>query len=172
MNLRPTFDPSLIKRPAPQLLTYYIIIAVLTLPAIFITLPLMWLRYATLQYSFDKDGISMRWGILFRREILLTYRRIQDIHLTKNILQRWLGLATVSIQTASGSATPEMSIEGILEAEELRDYLYKQMRGAKGQLDPSEDEAAKESHEDETTLLLQQIRDNLAKLVTIQETPA
>ena len=33
---------------------------------------------------------------------------------TRNIIQRWLGLATISIQTASGSSSPEVNVEGIL----------------------------------------------------------
>ena len=78
----------------------------------------------------------MSWGILFRRETYLTYKRIQDIHLTRNIIQRWMGLATVSIQTASGSSNAEMSIEGLLQAEPLRDFLYAKMRGAKGEHEP------------------------------------
>ncbi len=67
----------------------------------------------------------------FKREVNLTYRRLQDIHLTHNLLQRWMGLATISLQTASGNAGAEMSIEGVLEAEQLRDFLYARMRGAK-----------------------------------------
>lgn len=39
----------------------------------------------------------MSWGILFPREVHLTYRRIQDIHLTRNVLQRWMRLDTVGI---------------------------------------------------------------------------
>lgn len=73
----------------------------------------------------------MRWGILFRREILLNYARIQDIHLTSNFVERWLGLARIQIQTASGSATPEMTIEGIPEFEAVRDFLYRRMRGTR-----------------------------------------
>lgn len=73
----------------------------------------------------------MRWGILFRKEVYLTYRRLQDIHLTRNVLQRWMGLAKISLQTASGSSQAEMVVEGVLQAEELRDYLYSQMRGAR-----------------------------------------
>ncbi len=42
-----------------------------------------------------------------------------------------MGLATISLQTASGNAGAEMSIEGVLEAEALRDFLYARMRGAK-----------------------------------------
>src|SRR5690606_33558570 len=90
----------------------------------------LYFKYETLRYRFDDKGISMSWGLLFRREVHLTYRRIQDIQLTRNIVQRWLGLASVAIQTASGASSAEMVIEGVLEAEALRDYLYRQMRGA------------------------------------------
>lgn len=71
----------------------------------------------------------MRWGILFRREVLLNYARIQDIHLVSNVVERWLGLARIQIQTASGSSTPEMTIEGVMEFEAVRDFLYSRMRG-------------------------------------------
>ena len=71
----------------------------------------------------------MRVGILFRREVNLTYARIQDIHLRSNLIQRWLGLAVVQIQTASGSAGAELVIEGFKEFEAIRDFLYSRMRG-------------------------------------------
>ena len=74
----------------------------------------------------------MRWGILFRREITLTYARIQDIHLTSNILERWLRLARIQIQTASASAAAEMTLEGLHEFETVRDFLYTKMRGVRG----------------------------------------
>ena len=45
-----------------------------------------------------------------------------------------MGLATVGIQTASGSSGPEMAIEGVLQAEQLRDYLYTEMRGSKAEV--------------------------------------
>ena len=80
---------------------------------------------------FDAEGVKMSWGVLFRREINLTYARIQDIHLTSNILERWLGLARIQIQTASGSSGAEMTIEGVREFERLRDFLYSKMRGTK-----------------------------------------
>jgi uncharacterized membrane protein YdbT with pleckstrin-like domain len=118
-----TFDPTAIERPAAALLKYYFLVALLSGPAFpIVFLPLLF-KYETLRYRFDDSGVSMSWGLLFRRETYLTYRRIQDIHLTRNIIQRWMKLATVSVQTASGSATPEMSIEGILAADQLRDYL-------------------------------------------------
>ena len=135
--------------------------SLLTGPGIVVMLLPLFFKYETLRYKFEDDGMSMSWGILFRHEIHLTYRRIQDIHLSRNLIQRWLGLSTLSIQTASGSASPEMNIEGILEAEQLRDYLYSKMRGARG-LD--ENVADSEQHpQDEALALLREIRDLLRK---------
>lgn len=124
------FDPMQITRPERALLKYYMVTALLTGPGFPLVFLPLFFKYETLRYKFDSEGVSMSWGILFRREVYLTYRRIQDIHLTGNLIQRWLGLANVSVQTASGSAMPEMVIEGVSQANELRDFLYSRMRGA------------------------------------------
>ncbi|HCE46639.1 MAG TPA: hypothetical protein DET40_24085 [Lentisphaeria bacterium] len=120
-----------IERPSPMLLKLYVVRSILSGPFIFITLPVLLFRYYTLKYRFDAEGISMKWGFIFRKEVNLTYARIQDIHLTSGLVQRWLSLADVKVQTASGSAEPEMTIEGIVEYEKLRDFLYAKMRGYK-----------------------------------------
>jgi membrane protein YdbS with pleckstrin-like domain len=119
-----------IERPHPNLMKLYLIRCLLTGPGLIIALPLYYFRYHTLRYSFDEEGIHMRWGILFRRQINLTYTRIQDIHLISGFIQRWLKLADIHIQTASGSSSAEMKIEGLLEYEEVRSFLYSKMRGA------------------------------------------
>jgi uncharacterized membrane protein YdbT with pleckstrin-like domain len=120
-----------ITRPHSSLMTLYVIRCLLAFPAAPILLPVLFFRYKTLHYKFDEEGVSMGWGILFRKEIYLTYTRTQDIHLSSGIIQRWLGLADIQIQTASGSAAAEMTIEGLLEHEMVRDYLYQRMRGLK-----------------------------------------
>jgi putative membrane protein len=162
------FDASQITRPDPKLFTYYLLVAFCTGPAVIFILPPLWLRYMTLRYRFDAEGVSMRRGLFFQREVQLTYRRIQDIHVTRNLFQRWLGLADVSIQTASGSATPEMKIEGIIEAEALRDYLYTRMRGARND-DHAATSAIGRSSPDRALELLEGIRDNLAAVVEKQK---
>ncbi len=120
-----------ITRPHPRLLAYYCVRALL-LPLRLIALPYDYFRYHTMRYAFDGEGIGMSWGVLFRREIHLTYARIQDIHVTSSFVQRWFGLADLQLQTASGSSGPEMTIEGVLDVEGLRDFLYSRMRGARG----------------------------------------
>ena len=96
-----SFDPSTITRPDARLMKYYVIVALLSVFAFPITLFVLWIKYRTLRYRFDDEGIWRAQGLLWRSEVNVTYRRIQDIHLTNGLLQRWLGLSTVSIQTAA-----------------------------------------------------------------------
>ena len=118
--------------PDRKLLTYYVLSSLLLGPLCLFWLVPMYFRYHTLRYEIDEEGITMRWGILFRREVSLTFARIQDIHLTSNFVERWLGLGKIQVQTASGSASAEMTLEGVLAYEALRDFLYERMRGARG----------------------------------------
>jgi putative membrane protein len=162
------FDPSAITRPHERLMTYYFIVSLLTFVAFPITLIGLYIKFRTLQYRFDDEGVWRKQGLLWRREVNVAYRRIQDIHLTSGLIQRWLGLATVSIQTAAGSATPEITIEGVLEAEALRNFLYTKMRGVK---EPTTDRPAASPLDvstlpngDLTLVLLTDIRDALRRL--------
>ena len=91
------YDPMSITRPIPELLKYYALYSLLSLVGFPIVFLIHFIKYKTLQYKFDDKGIAMSWGYLFRKEIYLTYRRIQDIHVTRNLIHRWLNLAAVSI---------------------------------------------------------------------------
>ena len=120
-----------IEKPDKALWTYYFLSTLVAFPLLPIMAPYLWFRYSTMRYKFTDDGISMSWGILFRREVIVNYARIQDIHLRSNFVERWLGLARILVQTASGSSSAEMTIEGLKEFEQLRDFLYSRMRGVK-----------------------------------------
>ena len=120
-----------IARPDPALWRYYFFMLLIVPPLLPILILPAWFRYHTMRYKFTDEGISMSWGILFRREIIVNYARIQDIHLRSNLLERWLGLARVLVQTASGNAGAELTLEGLKEFEAVRDFLYSRMRGVK-----------------------------------------
>jgi len=142
-----------IDRPHPNLLWQFLVFAVFTLPAFPVTALLLYFRYHTLRYRFDAQGVSISYGVLFRREAFLTYARIQDIHLKRNIIERWLGLGTVEVETAGGSGGGPELIQGLKEYEEVRDYLYARMRGAAA--------APAVHHEESAAALLVEIRDAL-----------
>ena len=167
LTTAPGFDPTTITQPHERLLTYYFIVALLTLPAFPVTMIVLYIKYRTMRFRFDQEGIWKRQGLLWRHETNVAYRRIQDIHLTNGIIQRWLGLATVSIQTAAGSSTAEVTIDGVLEAEALRDYLYTKMRGVRDGAHaaaPLPEAAGGGEAHDETLALLIEIRDSLRQL--------
>ena len=152
-------DPFSITRPDESLLKYYFLVSACSLIAFPIVFIPLYIRYRTLRYRFDAEGVSMSWGLLFHNEVYLTYRRVQDIHVTRNLIERWLGLAKVPIQTASGTSGATMKIEGIVQAEVLRDFLYERMRGARSE--QSDGEGLSTAQPLDATLLLREIRDAL-----------
>ncbi len=171
------FDPNRLELPAPPLLTYYILGTLFSGPFLVLLLPPLWIRYKTLKYQFEDGALRMQVGFLFRKETVTAYRRIQDIHVTSNVIQRWLGIASISIQTASGSAMPEIVLEGVTQPEKMRDWLYERLRGAKGGSAPGNSPGSISGHapstantlqsdqaSDEVVELLSEIRDNLATL--------
>ena len=187
MNTQPTqLDTTALERPSPKLLTYYLLTGLLTGPGLVIAIPALIIRYNTLRYRFEESGLRMQLGLFFRKEVVVAFRRIQDIHVSRNLIQRWLGIASVSVQTASGNAMPEIVLEGITDPDTVRDWLYERMRGAKGYSTASPLAAIGSDslvppklgdnggdnggvnggvNGDEVTALLRGIRDNLASMV-------
>ena len=146
-----------IERPHPNLQKMYLLKALAALIAFpVVVLPLMF-KYYTLRYKLDDEGVSASWGVLFRREIYLTYKRIQDIHVKRNVFERWLGIGTVDIQTASGSSSAELSLEGMSDYEGVRDFLYSRMRGH-ATANASSPTKASEAESGELVALLREIK--------------
>lgn len=123
----PRIDLESFRRPHSRLLPVLVARSFLWGPLFPIPLVLGIVRFRTLRYRFDRHGISMSWGALFRREVSLAYGRIQDLHVVSGPVERTLGLARIQVQTASGSSKAEMTIEGFLEHAALRDALYRRM---------------------------------------------
>lgn len=167
------FDPKSITRPDESYWTYGVICSAMTLIGFPFAMVAFAIKYNTLRYAIDSEGVAMRVGWLWKRETYIAYRRIQDIHVTRNLLHRWLGLSRIEIMTASGHAGAELVIEGVREFEPLRDYLYTKMRGARGETPNSATTGAAAgtsggSHVDgggaEALALLLQIRDEVRSL--------
>lgn len=151
-----------IERPHKNLLILYFLTALCTLflfPFVFVPL---YFRYHTLRYKLDDEGISAKWGILFHKEVYVTYRRVQDIHVSRNLVERWLGIAKVELQTAAGSSTAELSLEGMQDFEAVRDFLYGKMRGARAGAAPEDAKpVALEDASAEAVALLREIKGEL-----------
>ena len=130
-HLKPV-DPAdiyALTRPDDKLLTLYVIYSLLATAAFPFVFPPLYFRFKTLRYRFDEKGVAVSYGLLWRRESYLTYARIQDIHVSRNIFERWLGLGSVEIQTAAGSANAAEAIVGVRRYDDIRNFLYARMRG-------------------------------------------
>ena len=157
-----------IRRPHPKLLRYYVLFSLITGPAFPVVFTILFLRYRTLRYRFDDEGVTMSWGAVFKREISLTYSRIQDIHVQSNAVERWLGLSRLLVQTASGSAKAEMKVEGLLELSAVRNFMYSRMRGARTSVPAAESAPPAQAAESDSSELASTLREIAREVAAIR----
>jgi membrane protein YdbS with pleckstrin-like domain len=76
-------------------------------------------------YELHEDEMRWRRGVWFRRTGIVPYNRITNLDVVQGPVMRALSISTLSIQTAgySGQAVPEIRIEAIEHAEELRELI-------------------------------------------------
>ena len=162
-HLKPVDETEIlaITRPHPRLLTLYFVRCLGATVAFPIAFLPCYLRYLTLRYRFDNEGVAVSWGYFFRKETYLTYTRIQDIHVTRGIIERWLGLGTVEIQTAAGSSQAEEAIVGVTQFDAVRNFLYARMRGHELQAAGGQTSPAATAGDESLDSLLRDIRDEL-----------
>lgn len=92
------------------------------------------LYYESMWYELHEDEMRWKRGVIFRRTGIVPYNRITNIDIRQGPVMRWLGISTLSIQTAgySGRAQAEIRIEGIVHAEELRELIRGMVRTCSG----------------------------------------
>jgi membrane protein YdbS with pleckstrin-like domain len=85
-----------------------------------------YLRTRAYRIDFGPQGIALQMGVLSRSHETLIYAKIQDIMIRRSVLERLLGLSTVTIQNAMGQ--PE-HIPGLKAstAESLRDEILRRL---------------------------------------------
>ena len=124
--------------PGPEIdgIVTGIVLAGLLLTAV---LFIVWTRlyYNTMEYELHDDELRWRRGVWFRTTGIVPYNRITNLDLRQGPVMRWLRISTISVQTAgySGQAVPEIRIEAIEQAEELREILRGYVRACSGRSD-------------------------------------
>jgi len=87
----------------------------------------LWMRlyYQCMSYELHEDEMRWRRGVWFRTTGIVPYNRITNRDIRQGPVMRWLGISSISIQTAGyyGQAIPEIRIEAIEQAEELREII-------------------------------------------------
>ncbi len=75
--------------------------------------------YRRFEYELTADTFDITSGVISRRQREIPYGRIQNVDISRNVLQRLLGISSVSLETAGGSST-EGSIQYVTADEATR----------------------------------------------------
>jgi putative membrane protein len=118
---------------------YEIWLMILFVPAVIGALA----KYLSFRYRFGPDELVIREGIVTRNERHVPYARIQNIDLVQNPLHRWLGVAEVRVETASGDR-PEaiMRVLSLSAVETMREHVFREKRAAEAAGEAIEDQDA------------------------------
>jgi membrane protein YdbS with pleckstrin-like domain len=99
------------------------------------------LRYDTAWYVMTDRSIRIRRGVWIIQETTITFENVQNVSVRQGPLQRHFGIANVTIETAGAGASAgkhgstmianQGVIEGIENAEEIRDLILARLRTSK-----------------------------------------
>lgn len=86
-----------------------------------VTLAYQAIYYQRFEYELTEDTLDIRSGVVSRRNREIPIRRVQNVDITRNVVQRLLGIAQIDLETAGGSST-EASLKyvGVEEARRLQ----------------------------------------------------
>ncbi len=83
------------------------------------------IRYATFRFRLDDDELMIRHGVLTKNERHIPFHRVQNIDLIQNPLHRLLSVATVRIETASGTdAEAHLQVLSIDAVDRMRERVF------------------------------------------------
>ncbi|WP_050032874.1 PH domain-containing protein [Halorubrum halophilum] len=87
--------------------------------------------YRRFDYELTDDTLDISSGVISRREREIPYRRIQNVDVSRSVIQRAIGVAAVDLETAGGSST-EGSIRFVTPGEATRLQREVQRRKSTG----------------------------------------
>ncbi len=113
--------------------------AVWWVPAMLLTGP----YYRSLSYEIQDDEVIVHVGILTKSVKHVPYRTVTNLTVKRDILDRWLGLGTLNIQTAgmSGQTGAEERLVGLPNVQEIYELVVTELRRFRGGMAPTAAEA-------------------------------
>jgi putative membrane protein len=117
--------------------------------------------HRSLSYEVGDEQVIVRQGVLTRAVKHVPYRTVTNLTVKRTLIDRWLGLGRLDIQTAgtSGTQQPEQSLVGLADAGEVYDRVAAQLGRFRGGMAPTQAETETPSSTDETlAALLDEVR--------------
>jgi len=130
-------------------ITVPIVAIILTVPAIILAVAPdiliyigLLLKYDTTWYVMTDRSLRIRRGVWVIHEVTITFENVQNLRIRNGPLQRYFGIADLIVETAGGGVSAGGKhggdsmghngiIEGISNAEELRDHILASLRHSK-----------------------------------------
>ncbi|WP_202932638.1 PH domain-containing protein [Halorussus salinus] len=109
--------------------------------------------YRRFEYQLTGDGLEIASGVLSRRNREIPLRRIQNVDISRNVIQRALGIAVLDVETAGGGAT-EASLRyvGYDEAKRVQREIQRLKRDEEADGETDGEAAGADPDERETVL--------------------
>jgi len=95
--------------------------------------------YRSLSYEIQDDEVIVRVGVLTKSVKHVPYRTVTNLTIKRDILDRWLGLGTLNIQTAgmSGQTGAEERLVGLTNVQEVYELVATELRRFRGGMAPT-----------------------------------
>jgi membrane protein YdbS with pleckstrin-like domain len=96
--------------------------------------------YRSLRYEIQDDEVIVHAGIWTQSVKHVPYRTVTNLTVKRDVLDRWLGLGTLNIQTAgmSGQKGAEEHLAGLTEVQEVYDAVAEELRRFRGGMAPTQ----------------------------------
>ena len=88
----------------------YFGIAILGVLSVLIFIAL--LAYNNFTYEVTEDGLFIEFGIVHKKTITVPFSQVQNVNIERSLIDRFLGLARISIETAGSAITQPMQVIG------------------------------------------------------------
>lgn len=105
------------------------------IPAMLLTKP----YYESLGYEIHEDEVLVRVGVWTKAVKHVPYRTVTNLTVKRGLMDRWLGLGTLDIQTAgmSGTNTAEQRLVGMENSQEVYEMVAAELRRFRGGMSPT-----------------------------------
>lgn len=112
--------------PSSSMLVVFAVLAFVVLVCVLAIVQRVW-SYRNLYYVLEDVQFSFYSGILNKKRIHVPYQRVQSVNYKATLIQRIIGVCTVTVETAGGSANEGITIPYVTTqaAEKLRAELFR-----------------------------------------------